>query len=236
MAILEVQNVSTGYGEVQVLWDVSLRLEPGQVTALVGANGAGKTTLLRTIVGLLKPWQGKIFFEGEDVTRLPPHRKANMGLILVPEGRQLFTHMTVLENLEMGATPPRAREKFQENLELVFDMFPRLKERLHQKAGTMSGGERQMLAVARGLMGAPKVLMIDEMSLGLAPVLVLELYESLRKLREAGITVLLVEQNVHMALSIADYAYVLAEGRVELEGPSKEVARNPHVREAYLGI
>ncbi len=236
MAILEVQNVSTGYGEVQVLWDVSLRLEPGQVTALVGANGAGKTTLLRTIVGLLKPWQGKIFFEGEDVTRLPPHRKANMGLILVPEGRQLFTHMTVLENLEMGATPPRAREKFQENLELVFDMFPRLKERLHQKAGTMSGGERQMLAVARGLMGAPKVLMIDEMSLGLAPVLVLELYESLRKLREAGITVLLVEQNVHMALSIADYAYVLAEGRVELEGPSQEVARNPHVREAYLGI
>ncbi len=236
MAILEVQNVSTGYGEVQVLWDVNLRLEPGQVTALVGANGAGKTTLLRTIVGLLKPWNGRILFEGRDVTHLPPHQKAEMGLILVPEGRQLFTHMTVYENLEMGATPQRARAKFQENLELVFSMFPRLKERLNQKAGTMSGGERQMLAVARGLMGAPKVLMIDEMSLGLAPVLVLELYESLKQLREAGITVLLVEQNVHMALAVSDYTYVLAEGRVELEGPSQEVAKNPHVRTAYLGI
>ncbi len=234
--ILEVQQVSAGYGEVQVLWDVSLQLKAGQVTALVGANGAGKTTLLRTIVGTIRPWQGRIFFEGQDVTRLPAHRKAAMGLILVPEGRQLFPNMTVYENLEMGATPPRARARFQENLELVFRLFPRLKERLHQKAGTMSGGEQQMLAVARGLMGAPKVLMIDEMSLGLAPILVLELYESLKQLREQGITVLLVEQNVHMALAIADYAYVLSEGRIELHGPSKEVANNPRVREAYLGI
>lgn len=234
--ILDVQQVSAGYGEVQVLWDITLRLEEGKVTALVGANGAGKTTLLRTIMGVLRPWQGRIVLDGKDVTRLPAHKKAALGLVLVPEGRQLFPNMTVYENLEMGATPAHARARFKENLELVFTLFPRLKERLHQKAGTMSGGEQQMLAVARGLMSAPRVLMIDEMSLGLAPILVLELYESLRRMREEGITVLLVEQNVHMALAVSDYAYVLAEGRVELEGPSKEVARNPHVRTAYLGI
>jgi len=236
MAILEVHEVTSGYGEVQILWGVNLTLQQGKLTALVGANGAGKTTLLRTIMGLIKPWSGRILFEGKDVSKLPPHKKAEMGLILVPEGRQLFTSMTVLENLEMGATPKRARPYFKRNLELVFEMFPRLKERMHQKAGTMSGGERQMLAVARGLMGHPKVLMIDEMSLGLAPVLVLQLFESLGKLREVGITTLLVEQNVHLALSVTDYAYVMAHGKVELEGPSEEIAQDPHVQKAYLGI
>ncbi len=236
MAILEVQEVTSGYGDVQILWGVSLALEEGSMTALVGANGVGKTTLLRTVVGLLRPWRGRIIFEGEDVSKLPPHAKAERGLILVPEGRQLFTHMTVYENLMMGATPKRARTQVKRNLELVYDMFPRLKERRNQQAGTLSGGEQQMLAVARGLMGAPKVLMIDELSLGLAPVLVLQLFESLRRLREEGITVLIVEQNVQMALAVSDYAFVLAEGRVELQGPSRQLAKDPHVQKAYLGL
>lgn len=236
MAILEVKEVTSGYGDVQILWGVSLGLEEGSMTALVGANGVGKTTLLRTVVGLLRPWQGHILFEGEDISKLPPHAKAERGLILVPEGRQLFTHMTVYENLMMGSTPQRARSQAKRNLELVYEMFPRLKERQHQQAGTLSGGEQQMLAVARGLMGAPKVLMIDELSLGLAPILVLQLFESLRRLREEGITVLIVEQNVQMALAVTDYAYVLAEGKVELEGPSRQLARNPHIQKAYLGV
>ncbi|HEY58310.1 MAG TPA: ABC transporter ATP-binding protein [Anaerolineae bacterium] len=236
MAILEVKEVTSGYGDVQILWGVSLGLEEGSMTALVGANGVGKTTLLRTVVGLLRPWQGHILFEGEDVSTLPPHAKAERGLILVPEGRQLFTNMTVYENLMMGVTPQRARSQAKRNLELVYEMFPRLKERQHQKAGTLSGGEQQMLAVARGLMGAPKVLMIDELSLGLAPILVLQLFESLRRLREEGITVLIVEQNVQMALAVSDYAYVLAEGKVELEGPSRQLAQNPHIQKAYLGL
>ncbi len=236
MAILEIKNVTSGYGDVQILWGVSMSLNEGSMTALVGANGVGKTTLLRTVVGLLKPWQGKILFEGEEVGTLPPHVKAERGLILVPEGRQLFTHMTVYENLLMGATPKRARARIKHNLELVYEMFPRLKERSNQAAGTLSGGEQQMLAVARGLMGAPKVLMIDELSLGLAPILVLHLFESLRRLREEGITVLIVEQNVQMALAVSDYAYVLAEGKVELEGPSRQLAQDPHVQKAYLGL
>ncbi len=236
MAILELRNVTSGYGEVQILWGVTLALQKGQMVSLVGANGAGKTTLLRTIMGLNRPWEGQVIFEGEDISKLPPHAKADRGLILVPEGRQLFTHMTVQENLDMGASPKRARQDYQRNLDLVFEMFPRLKDRRNQKAGTMSGGEQQMLAVARGLMASPKVLMIDELSLGLAPFLVLQLFESLKKLRETGITVLLVEQNVQMALAVTDYAYVLAEGHIEIEGPSKSVADNPDVQKAYLGL
>ncbi len=236
MAILEVRNVTSGYGDLQILWGASLDLEEGQLTTLVGANGSGKTTLLRTIVGQIKPWDGQVFFQGEDVSKLPPYTKADMGLIMVPEGRQLFTDMTVRENLEMGATPKRARAHMAQNLEKVFDIFPRLKERENQKAGTMSGGEQQMLAVARGIMSEPIVLMIDELSLGLAPVLTLDLFMSLRRLRDAGITILLVEQNVRMALKVSDYAYVFQEGRVELHGPSKEVENNEEVRRAYLGI
>jgi branched-chain amino acid transport system ATP-binding protein len=236
MAILELRDVTSGYGEVQILWGITLALQEGSMTSLVGANGAGKTTLLRTIMGLNRPWQGEVLFEGENVGRLSPHAKAARGLVLVPEGRQLFAHMTVLENLAMGASPQRARAEYRRNLELVFEMFPRLKDRQNQKAGTMSGGEQQMLAVARGLMASPKVLMIDELSLGLAPFLVLQLFESLKKLRETGITVLLVEQNVQMALAVTDYAYVLAEGRIEIEGPSNTVAHNPEVQRAYLGL
>ena len=236
MAILEVQSVSSGYGEVQILWYSSLKLEQGKLTSLVGSNGVGKTTLLRTIVGLLKPWQGSVTFNGEDVTRMSAHAKAVRGLVMVPEGRQLFTDMTVYENLEMGAFTRRAKANFDRNLERAYDMFPRLKERRAQKSGTLSGGEQQMLAVARGLMAEPDVLMIDELSLGLAPLLVLDLFQILQRLKAAGLTMLLVEQNVQMALAISDYAYVLADGRVELEGPSRELAKNEQVRAAYLGI
>ena len=236
MAILEISNIASGYGEVQILWGSSLKLEKGKLTCLVGGNGVGKTTLLRTVMGLIKPWKGTVSFEGQDVSRVPAYTKAEMGLVMVPEGRQLFTDMTVYENLEMGASNKRATPKLKENLERVYEMFPRLKERESQKAGTLSGGEQQMLAVARGIMADPTVLMIDELSLGLAPVLILGLFESLKALRELGITILLVEQNVQMALAISDYGYVLAEGKVDLEGPARELIKNEHVREAYLGL
>jgi branched-chain amino acid transport system ATP-binding protein len=236
MSILEIRDISSGYGEVQILWGTSLSLQPGKLTSLVGGNGVGKTTLLRSVMGLVQPWNGSIWFEGVDVSHLPPYSKAEMGLVLVPEGRQLFTDMSVAENLEMGATPKHAKERFKENLNRVYEMFPRLKERKDQKAGTLSGGEQQMLAVGRGIMSEPKVLMIDELSLGLAPVLVLQLFEILRELKKLGITLLLVEQNVQMALAVSDYAYVLSQGKIELEGPSRELARNQHVRTAYLGL
>ena len=236
MALLEIQDVSSGYGEVQILWDVSLKLERGKLTALVGSNGVGKTTLLRTVMGLIKPSQGSITFDGQDVTRISPHGKASQGIVLVPEGRQLFPSMTVYENLEMGAYTKRAKSHFRENLEKVYDMLPRLKERTDQKAGTLSGGEQQMLAVARGLMAQPEILMFDELSLGLAPFLVLNLFEVLQRLKEEGLTMLLVEQNVQMALAVSEYGYVLAEGRIDMEGPRRELARNEYVRAAYLGI
>jgi branched-chain amino acid transport system ATP-binding protein len=234
--LLEVQTLSSGYGELQILWDVSLELEAGKLTALVGSNGVGKTTLLRTLVGLIKPWKGSITFDGRDVTRVSPHAKAAQGIVMVPEGRQLFTDMTVYENLEMGAFTSRSKSGFQRDLAWVYELFPRLEERSTQKAGTLSGGEQQMLAVARGLMAQPEILMFDELSLGLAPFLVLTIFEILQKLKAEGLTMLLVEQNVQMALAISDYAYVLADGRVELEGPSREVAKNEYVRQAYLGI
>ena len=236
MAILEVKNVASGYGEVQILWGVDLSLEAGKLTSLVGGNGVGKTTMLRTVMGLLKPWQGEIWFNGQNVSHMPPYAKAEMGLVLVPEGRQLFTDMSVQENLEMGATPKRAKPRMAENLEKVFVTFPRLKERRRQKAGTLSGGEQQMLAVARGIMADPVVLMFDELSLGLAPVLALDLFENLRKLKKTGLTMLLVEQNVQMALAISDYGYVLAQGKVELDGPARELMSNPHIQATYLGL
>lgn len=236
MDILEVREVSSSYGEVQILWGANLRLEEKKLTCLVGGNGAGKTTMLRTVMGQLIPTSGSIWFDGKDVSKLPAYAKAEMGLILVPEGRQLFTDMTVYENLDMGSSNSRARSKFKQNLERVYEMFPRLKERATQKSGTMSGGEQQMLAVARGIMADPVVLMIDELSLGLAPVLTLQLFESLRNLRDSGITILLVEQNVQMALAISDYGFVLAEGRSELEGPAKKLIKDKHIRSAYLGL
>ncbi|MBM3134324.1 MAG: ABC transporter ATP-binding protein [Chloroflexi bacterium] len=236
MTTLELQGIESGYGEVQILWGVSMRLEEGRLTSLVGSNGSGKTTLLRTATGLTPAWKGKVLFEGKDVTHLSPHAKAQMGLVLVPEGRQLFTDMTVVENLEMGATPAAARADYRQNLEWVFELFPRLQERRNQIAGTLSGGEQQMLAIARGLMSKPKLLMFDELSLGLSPLLVMNLFEVLRKLQSQGQTMLLVEQNIQMALAVSDYAYVLSNGRITIEGPAKEVRAMESVRQAYLGL
>ncbi len=236
MALLELNDLKSGYGELQILWGANVRLEPGKLTALIGSNGAGKTTLLRTLMGLIKPWGGSVKFDGRDVTSLSAHAKAELGLVLVPEGRQLFTDMTVYENLELGATARRARSRFPYNLKRVFEIFPRVQERLTQKAGTMSGGEQQMLAVARGIMADPRILMFDELSLGLSPVLTISLFETLRKLKAEGLTMLLVEQNVHMALAVSDYAFVLSEGRVTIEGEAGALAQNAEVRKAYLGI
>jgi branched-chain amino acid transport system ATP-binding protein len=234
--LLEVEGIEAGYDDVQVLWGISLSVAAGGVTALLGANGAGKTTTLRAITGSLKPRGGRVRLRGEDVTRLPPHAKAARGLVLVPEGRQLFSAMTVEENLEMGAYSARARRAYAARLEQVFALFPRLKERRRQKAGTFSGGEQQMLAIARGLMSDPEILIIDELSLGLAPVVVQQLAVTLRALRDGGLTILLVEQNVHMALALASYAYVIAEGRPFTDGPSARVAEMPEIRQAYLGL
>ena len=233
---LEVENIESGYGEVQVLWGVSLKARTGQLTTIIGANGAGKTTTLRTIMGWLKPWGGRVLLNGADVSRVSMHGKAQRGVVLVPEGRQLFGGMTVDENLQMGAYSPRSRRQAGKNLERVFTLFPRLSERKAQRAGTLSGGEQQMLAVGRGLMQSPQVLMIDELSLGLSPLLAQQLFLTLKKLKQDGLTIVLVEQNVHLALALSDYTYVMAEGRIRLEGPSQQVANMPEVRAAYLGL
>lgn len=234
--LLEVRDLTSGYGEVQILWGVSLVLQPGRLTTLIGSNGAGKTTLLRTIMSLVRPWSGSVLFEGRDVRALTPHAKPDLGLVLVPEGRQLFTNMTVIENLELGAVNHRARDRLAHNLERVFELFPRLKERRNQQTETLSGGEQQMVAVARGIMAEPKLLMLDELSLGLSPLLTIKLFEGVQKLNADGLTMLLVEQNVRLALAVSDYAYVLSEGRTVLEGPAAEVARSDEVQRAYLGL
>ncbi|HUC63127.1 MAG TPA: ABC transporter ATP-binding protein [Alphaproteobacteria bacterium] len=234
--LLQVDSLEAGYGEVQVLWGISLAAQEGALTTIIGANGAGKTTTLRAVVGSVKPRGGRVLFEGEDVTRLPAHAKAARGLVLVPEGRQLFSAMTVEENLQMGAFTRRAGRVAAKRLEQVYGYFPRLKERRRQHAGTFSGGEQQMLAIARGLMTDPKILIIDELSLGLAPVVVQQLFQTLKALKEAGLTILLVEQNVHLALSVSDYAYVVAEGRLFTEGKAAALAANPEIRKAYLGL
>jgi branched-chain amino acid transport system ATP-binding protein len=234
--LLRVEALEAGYDEVQVLWGISLGVAPGAMTTLVGTNGAGKTTSLRAITGNIQPFGGRVFFAGEDVTQLRPHAKAARGLVLVPEGRQLFDTMSVQENLEMGAFSKRARRRFAERLDQIYALFPRLKERARQKAGTLSGGEQQMLAIARGIMSDPEVLIIDELSLGLAPVVVQQLTSTLKALKASGMTILLVEQNVQLALALSDYAYVIAEGRAFTEGLSAEVAQKPEIRQAYLGL
>ena len=234
--LLRVEALEAGYDEVQVLWGISLGVAPGAMTTLVGTNGAGKTTSLRAITGNIQPFGGRVFFAGEDVTQLSPHAKAARGLVLVPEGRQLFDPMSVQENLERGAFSKRARRRFAERLDQIYALFPRLKERARQKAGTLSGGEQQMLAIARGIMSDPEVLIIDELSLGLAPVVVQQLTSTLKALKASGMTILLVEQNVQLALALSDYAYVIAEGRSFTEGLSAEVAQKPEIRQAYLGL
>jgi branched-chain amino acid transport system ATP-binding protein len=234
--LLSVEGLEAGYGEVQVLWGVSLQARRGKLTAIVGANGAGKTTTLRAVAGTLNPWGGRVLLDGADVTRVPSHVKAARGLALVPEGRQLFSMMSVAENLELGAFSPRSSRSFAERLDGVFTLFPRLAERARQRAGTLSGGEQQMVAIARGLMSDPQILIIDELSLGLAPVVVYQLLATLKQLKQGGLTILLVEQNVHLALALSDYAYVIAEGRIFTEGLPAELAAKPEIRRAYLGL
>lgn len=236
MITLDVQNLESGYGEVKVLWGVSIKVKKGELTTIIGSNGSGKTTFLKAIMGIIPVWNGKIIFNGEDVTKLSTHSKVEKGIVMIPEGRLIFPEMSVLENLEMGAYTKRAMDRMQDSLDLVFSLFPRLKERMQQKAGTLSGGEQQMLAVARGLMSVPEILILDEPSLGLAPKLTIEIFETIKKLKNEGVTMLLVEQNVHLSLAITDYAYVMAEGKIVLEGTGEELERSDEVRKAYLGI
>jgi branched-chain amino acid transport system ATP-binding protein len=234
--MLKVSNIDTFYDKAQALWDVSLEIAEAEIVALVGSNGAGKSTLLNTISGLLRPTSGSIDFLGQRIDELAPHAIVELGISHIPEGRKLFAEMSVRENLEMGAYTPEAWKNKQETLKQVYQVFPTLKEREKQLARTLSGGEQQMLAMGRGLMSRPKLCMFDEPSYGLAPKLMLEVFQVIKALREQGITVLLVEQNVPRTLEIADRAYVLENGRVVLEGSSQQCLKDEHVRKAYLGI
>jgi branched-chain amino acid transport system ATP-binding protein len=234
--LLEVQNVNVAYGLVQVLWDISFRVEEGEIVAIVGSNGAGKSTTLKTISGLLRPSSGSIVFKGERLDQTPAHMVVEKEVAHIPEGRRLFPFSSVLTNLELGAFTRRARRETAENVEYVFELFPVLRERHNQLAGTLSGGEQQMLAIGRGLMSRPSLLMLDEPSLGLAPKLVLKTLDTLQELNKRGVTILLVEQNVSSALSLCTRGYVLENGRIVLEGSGQELLNNPHVKEAYLGV
>ena len=233
--MLKIEHIDVFYDEIQALWDVSLEVNAGEIVCLVGANGAGKTTTLRTISGLLHPRRGSITFEGSPIDRLAPHEIVARGVVMIPEGRQLWPGMSVRENLELGAFLPEARRKKAETLEVVYQLFPVLKEREKQKAGTLSGGEQQMLAVGRGLLSQPRLLMLDEPSLGLAPKLVAEIFRVVQEIRNRQVTILLVEQNTAHALAIADRAYVLETGRVVMSGTGQELLGNEHVRAAYIG-
>ena len=234
--MLEVHGIDVFYGNVQALWDVSFRVDQGQIVTIIGANGAGKSTTLRTVSGLMQPRRGDIVFEGADITRLAPNDRVKRGIVLVPEARQLWPAMTVLENLEMGAYIRSARSVRAKTLESVFAMFPVLKERVRQKAGTLSGGEQQMCAIGRGLMALPRLLLLDEPALGLAPLLVREVFASLKSISEQGVTIVLVEQNVTHAFALADHAFVLETGRVTLSGPARDLANDRRVRDGYLGV
>lgn len=234
--MLNVTDLQSGYGEMQVLWGIDLEVKEKSITVILGPNGAGKSTTLKTIFGTLKPWNGRIEYIGQDITFLPPHKKVELGMTLVPEGRHLFSNMTVKDNLYMGAYLKRAEERFEDSLELVYSLFPRLKERESQKAGTLSGGEQQMLAIARALMTSPNLILMDEPSQGLAPKLVKEVFETILKLKDEGLTILLVEQNVFASLEISDYAYILHEGKIAFGGTVDEVKESEEVKRAYLGV
>lgn len=234
--MLEVRGVDVFYGDVQVLWDVSFEVKKGEIVALIGANGSGKTTSLATISALLKPRKGSVTYEGQPIHTRAPHDMVNLGIAHVPEARRLFSDMTVRENLLLGALTPEAKKSRPEMLEKVFTIFPRLKEREKQQAGTLSGGEQQMAAIARGLMSKPRLLMLDEPSLGLAPILVADIFRVIKEVHADGVTVLLVEQNVFRTLEIADRAYVLGNGRIVLEGSGAALLADDHVRKAYLGL
>ena len=236
--MLEVQNLNFSYGLLTVLWEVALKVERGELVAIVGANGAGKTTLLKVICGLCKPATGRIFADGRDITSVPAHKRVSIGLAMVPEGRQIFGGLSVVDNLELGAYSRRRgarRVEIEEDLAKVFALFPGLEERRRQTAATMSGGEQQMLAIGRALMARPKMLLLDEPSLGLAPRICVSIFDAIKALNRSGLTVLLVEQNATAALKMADRSYVLESGRVVAEGSAAEMLRDPRIASNYLG-
>jgi branched-chain amino acid transport system ATP-binding protein len=234
--MLEVANIDVSYGDLQVLWDVSFRVNEGEIVALVGANGAGKSTTIKTVSGLLRPSSGSIRFLDQHLDQIPAHKIIEHGIAQVPEGRRLFPEMSVRENLIMGALAPRAKAKRAETMEWIFGLFPRLREREKQPAGTLSGGEQQMCAVGRGLMALPRLIMFDEPSLGLAPILVADIFKIIERIKQEGVTVLIVEQNTKHTLEICDRGYVLENGRVVLTGSGQELLNDDHVKQAYLGI
>jgi branched-chain amino acid transport system ATP-binding protein len=234
--MLEVQQLSAGYGDAVALEDISLTVPDKRIVAIVGANGAGKTTLIRTIAGIVRPWRGRILWHGEDIAGQPPHIVCNLGIGQVAEGRQVFPSLSVAENLDLGAMLPRARATRAATLARVLEMFPRLAERRHQAAGTLSGGEQQMLAIGRCLMGRPELILFDEPSLGLAPAIVQQVLETVRTLNAEGITCVLVEQNVAASLALSTLGYVLETGRITLSGPGPQLLADDRVRQAYLGL
>ena len=234
--MLELSNLAVNYGSITALHDVSLNVEKGAIVTLIGANGAGKSTTLRTVSGLLKIQRGSIRYEAEEISNLPPHRIVERGISQVPEGRMIFANLTVRENLLMGAYLRKDRNKLGSDFDFVFEIFPRLKERAKQVAGTLSGGEQQMLAIGRALMSRPRLMLLDEPSLGLAPVMVTLIFETLKAINETGTTILLVEQNVARALALSHRAYVIENGRIVLDGPREALQQSPHVKQAYLGL
>jgi branched-chain amino acid transport system ATP-binding protein len=234
--LLEVKQISVGYGDIQILHRVSLKIERGEMVSVLGANGAGKTTLLLTLSGVLRPTEGEIYFLNRRIDCLEPHLIVQKGVVRIPEGRKIFQEMTVLENLELGSYIRTAKIHRKENLAKVFTLFPRLEERKNQSAGTLSGGEQQMLAIGRGLMTLPQILMLDEPSLGLAPLIVINLFEVIKKINQEGTTVILVEQNMQLALSTVQRGYVLENGRIILEGECENLLKEDYMRKAYLGI
>jgi len=234
--MLQVTGLQVAYGDVQAIWSLDFEVPAGRIVTLLGANGAGKTTTLRAVSGLVRPRSGAIRFEGRDVVRLPPHAIVALGISHIPEGRRLWPGMTVRENLELGAFPPRARARMGESLAGVLRLFPRLAERQGQLAGTLSGGEQQMLAIGRALMARPRLLLLDEPSLGLAPLVAAELFQTIVAVNAEGVTVLLVEQNVHQALRIAHHGYVLETGRIVTAGSARALLDDPYIKEAYLGL
>jgi branched-chain amino acid transport system ATP-binding protein len=233
--LLEINNLSVSYGMIAALQGISLKVCCGEIVALIGANGAGKSTALKTVSGLIRGTQGTIAYRGRTIASLPPHKIAGLGIAHVPEGRKPFANLTVFENLRLGAFRYGDRSRIRQNMDRVFKSFPRLKERIHQPAGTLSGGELQMLAMGRGLMSQPELLMLDEPSMGLSPILVNEIFSIIQEINRQGTSILLVEQNAHKALSIAHHAYVLETGRIIQEGTGQELHENQKVREAYLG-
>lgn len=235
MAMLEIKNIEVYYGMIQAIKGISFEVNQGEVIALIGANGAGKTTILHTITGLLSPKSGSVFFEGKDITKVPAHKIVSLGMAHVPEGRRVFAELTVYENLKMGAYTRKDKNEMEQTLQMVYERFPRLKERKNQLAGTLSGGEQQMLAMGRALMSHPKIIVMDEPSMGLSPILVNQIFEIIEEVSKSGTTVLLVEQNAKKALAIADRAYVLETGKIVLEGDAKKLMNDDSIKKAYLG-